>query len=275
MSTNRFKLKNVLIGLGMAVSASAWATPLSSIGITGGYIVWDGAGVTLSGTPVADPDPTAPLGLNKAIAALGGNAGAPGGNVELSKFGGPLTTLTGIAEGRTYALSSLVLTDWTANGGALAKRYIGDAAAAAGLSLTTTQLSDAFTSFFTPNAAIGNRSPWQLVSDPNVSYIDVIGNVLTVGLAGLYNADAILSAISGLIINTNEQVSEVVKLTVNGSDPIYLYGFSATPSGVIASDGQSFTGNYQVAFVPEPAELALFGIALGGLFLSRRRMSRT
>lgn len=254
-------VKTALIALGLTASFSAYAAPMTLTGISGNYTVWDGSPVLV---PVAS-------NLANATTALGGNAAAPGGNVELSKFGGPLTVMSGIRGGHTVTLSSLQLTDWNANGNALATRYIQDASMAAfGFQLNGAQLSNALTSFFTLdlNPGAGVVNPWQMVSDPNISYVDISDNILAIGLAGLLDASPFLSGISGIQLPPGEQASEVVKVTFDGSDPMYLYGFKATPSGVSANG--AFTGNYEVQ-VPEPTGLALVGIGLLGLIAGRRR----
>lgn len=262
------KTKATVAALAMATSFGASAVPMTLTDITGDYKVW-------AGSPVLDyTDYTSPSipGLAAAATALGGNAAAPDGNVELSKFGGPVTVLSGTGNGHTVTLSSLVSGDWTANSNALAIRYIQDAATAAfGSMLTPAQLAVALGKFFTLSVDAAGHKPWQLVSDPNISYVDITGNTLSLGLAGLLNASPFLSAISGIPLAPGKQASEVVKMSFDGSDPIYLYGFVATESHVHAKDGVSYSGNYNVTFVPEPAGLALFGLGLVGLLLTRRR----
>lgn len=271
MSAFGFKMKTLAASVIMAASVGASAAALTGATITGNYIVWaEGAGGLLS--PVA-----APTAADIAT-ALGGSAAAPGGNVELSKFGGPVTTLSGIANGHNVALSSLTYADWTSNSNALAIRYIQDAAVSAfGTQLNAANLNTALTNFLNvdvdPSASV--RYLWQLVSDPKISYVDVTGNTLSVGLAGLYDATAFLNTLSAgtsaPVLTGLHQVSEVVKVNFDGSDPGYLYGFRATRSGVFAADLVSFTGNYDVQRVPEPAGLALLGAGLLGLLATRRR----
>ena len=268
MITVTSKTKATVAALAMAASFGASATPITLTSITGNYIVWD-VNSTLDPT-LKTLYPTPNAGLGAAAIALGGNPATPGGNVELSKFGGPFTVLSGTADGHTVTFSSLVLTDWTANSNSLAISYIQDAATAAfGSMLTPAQLAVALGKFF--NLSIGSYKPWQLVSDPNISYVDITGDTLSFGLAGLLDASPFLSAISGIPLAPGKQASEVVKVSFDGADPTYHYGFHATASGVHAADGVSYSGNYPDPFVPEPAGLALFGLGLLGLLLTRRR----
>lgn len=263
MKKIRLSSKIALMALGM-VAANAWATPLTVTGIAGNYIVWDGSTTTLLPTPNA--------GLSAVTAALGGNAVAPGGNVELSKFGGPVTILAGTGSGHTFTLSSLTLADWTANGNALATRYIqGAATAAFGFQLTAPQLTFALNRFFTldidPGVTVLN--PWQSVSDPNISYVDINGTTVSIGLAGLLDASPFLTSISGIPLAPGKQASEVVKLSVDGADPTYLFGFAGTPSGIA---NPVFTANFEIKNVPEPGTLALLGLGIAGMLARRRRL---
>jgi hypothetical protein len=275
MNVLRSKTKIAVAVLALAASAGASAAPIamSVSSITGGYLLWNdvGGGLLLPTAKVGTGVPSA--GDAAALAsALAGNAAAPGGNVELSKFGGPITTLNGTFGGKNIRLESLELADWKNPDGsatALTKRYIEGAATEAGLSLTPAQYAAAVTAFFTPTATLGGRAPWQLVSDPNVSYAELDGHTAHIGLAGFLDASPILTALFGVALPPGLQVSEVVEVTF-GSAHDYLFSFFATPSGVHARDGSSYTGNYDVT-IPEPESLALFGIGLVGLFLGRRR----
>jgi hypothetical protein len=196
------------------------------------------------------------------------------GNVELNKFasngvpgGAPVevTQLNGNFAGVPVTLSSLVLSDWTNNGNALAEAYISGAAGSVGVALTPGDLSTLVTNFLT--GSVGGIEPWRYVSDPNVSSVSLVDGVVQVALDGFYNATPILNALFPGVANLPafSQVSEVAKISYGGSDS-YFYSFHAKQTGYQTRDG-SYSGSY---VVPTPDTLWLMGIGLAALAAGRR-----
>jgi len=119
------------------------------------------------------------------------------------------------------------------------------------------------------------------LSDPNISYVDLTGSDIEVGLAGFLDAkprvvDLLTSATgqsSSFLSNfvpDDLQLSEVVII-----DGEAYYEFSASPSGVIFNDGVgSYSGTYEItvsAHAPEPSSALLLALGACGLLGKRRR----
>lgn len=259
----------VALALGAASSAAyADIYTLDDAATAGLVTKWaEGPVGTLSVNPAASLD-----------SLLAGDAAAPGGNVELSKFAGPVSTLTGTLNGHAITLSSLTKADWFTGNSfttytTLTEQYISAAYLAAfGAPISAADLNAAIQGFYNPSLVLGGLSPFQFVSDPNVSYVYQDGGELKIGLGGLFDATNFLRLLSPLA-PAGSQASEVVKLTYGGVTS-YLYTFDATASGVSANDQfRSYSGNYEVttSAVPLPGTLALFGLGVAGLAALRRR----
>ncbi|MDA0269274.1 MAG: NF038130 family PEP-CTERM protein [Cyanobacteria bacterium] len=208
---------------------------------------------------------------------LDGNAGAPGGNVELNNGAAsadlfaPANTLTGnLDSGRVVTFSSLTNDDWFGSGN-LAATWFADALDTYGATIRAR--AAAVFGMPVPDAAIFNAfniaGGFARLSDPNIAYVGEV----TFGLAAHSDAGNVNSLLAGLF------ASEVVKVTLNGVTN-YYYSFAApTASGQTSLDGtKSHEGNYEFFIedpqenesVPEPATL-LGLMAVGGVFAASKR----
>jgi hypothetical protein len=81
---------------------------------------------------------------------------------------------------------------------ALTTQYIQGAATSIGAGIfTTAQMDASLLAFYAPTATLGGLAPWQLVSDPNISYVDSDGHTFHIGLAGFLDATNLLKAFFG------------------------------------------------------------------------------
>jgi hypothetical protein len=259
MSKN-FSMKLIPAAFVAMYSCGAMAVPLASPAVSGTTTIYLETSPGLVTVVANNPANLA--------AALSGP-----GNVQLGRFGAQQGALSGTLAGNPVTLSSLSQLDWTANGNALAMAYISGAATSIGAILTPVQMAQAVNVFLTtdinPGAAI--TYSWMLLSDPNVSDVNLVDGDVVVGLDGLLDAEPFLDAIFlplGADAPDGSQASEVVKVSYMGKTE-YLFGFEAVPTGYDAGDpNKSYSGRF---VVPEPSAMWLLGIGLIGLLASRRR----
>lgn len=129
-----------------------------------------------------------------------------------------------------------------------------------------------------------NKGGFQRAVDPNIAFVNKIGNNVEYGLAGhanlLFYAPQAVQAIlaqKGVTV----QGSELIKLSYSGQDRI-SYSFGCTPSNVASKDG-SFNCTYagDPAIVPPPTEkvpepsviLGLLGVS--GMFVATRKLKKS
>jgi hypothetical protein len=292
-------LKKLLISTSVLVGLGAiYPTPSLAGSITGETIGGNAPYLTYS----SGGGHTFTVANNQANvqAALDGNSISPGGNVELfsnseassliSLFGflnyNQNTTLSGKIDGQDITLSSLMATDWFGQSAVNSvKAGIASASAIANQAEKAIAFSQAIAPLYNSanlatqwfSSALSNyglassqqifnlfllAGGFQRFSDPNISYVNQDGGKIKIGLAGHYDAAALLGipSIPGLPL----QASEVVKVIYGGKTE-YKYGFKATNSGLTASDdGVSHNGNYEVSVEAVPEPTTMIGLILGG-----------
>ncbi|MCL6752873.1 NF038130 family PEP-CTERM protein [Nostoc sp. CCCryo 231-06] len=284
----KMTFQKLLIGASMAIGAIVATVPAQAGTLTGATI----GGTAASDYLVYDSNATNTFTVantsENVQKILSGNAASPTGNVELAASSEQAgfdftknTSLTGTIGGKTLTLSSLTSDDLFG---------VGQKTTTYGSSnLANTWFNDVvntYSSLF-PTSTLGKKTVFdtflktggfQRFSDPNISYVnqDDTSGLISIGLAGHFNAAPLL----GLSSSLNVQASEIVKYTYDGKTD-YLYSFKATNSGLLEkSDGISHSGNYEVtikgvpsAAVPEPSViLGLLGVA--GVFATQRKLKK-
>ncbi len=187
-----------------------------------------------------------------------------------------VTSISGTVAGKTLTLSSLTAYDWfgqdldTSYGDNLASDWVDAFFAATGQ-----EGAEGGTKEYAYNLFL-EGSFFQRASDANISYVDVVGSDINVGLAGHYDLKEAYSHLGFAdLIPDGFQASEVVKYEYDGIID-YAFGFEATKSGLIeASDGKSHDGNYEVLIAvstPEPSSMLAL-MAVGGVLLATKKKS--
>ena len=190
-----------------------------------------------------------------------------------------VTSISGTVGGKNLTLSSLTAYDWfgssldTSYGASnLANTWFDaflDAAGQENAGFATRKF--AFNSFL-------EMSGFQRTSDANISYVDVVGSDINIGLAGHFDLKEAYSSnpqFAGIValLPDGFQASEVVKYEYDGIID-YAFGFTATDSGLIAGDdGKSHNGNYEIKVsTPEPSSMLAL-MAVGGVLLTTKKKS--
>ena len=300
---------SVLAGMGALFSSPALAVTFS---VSGDNLYYDSNGTNtfLGGTNVNSVD-------------LTGNSFDPGNNLELggntnnnntANFFSP-TTMTGTIGGNSITFSSLTADDWFGTGnisssyGAndFANQWFNAALDAYNFDGLLTQANRA--SFFTGTTFEAEATKtrlfntflagngFQRASDPNISYVNLEGDQVNIGLAGHYslNNEILgflgnngLGNFTGLVsrIMPEVQLSEVVKINYAGEEGLYS-NFGASRSGQFElGDGRSHNGNYEISIAaapsgpsnavgtPEPATI-LGSLTAVGLMAGARRKKKS
>ncbi|MGB7520522.1 MAG: NF038130 family PEP-CTERM protein [Spirulinaceae cyanobacterium] len=306
----------ILLGASVVAGITATIFPASaaSIKIIGtDYLVYEAIDTDLDGIPDKtrlnnDADIEEVV---KGTCTIEGGAikvcanGSPGGNIELfadsekAEFKDPETfknveptsIVKTFDDGTEVKLSSLTGKDWfetpdgviemscqkdnligrwfndalNSNGGVLQGRIVA-------LGVSTQEACQQFITLGGP----------QRLSDPNVSYVNKVGNNIIVGLAGHFDAGNAFEA--GTLpsqLFAGIQLSELIKAEFGKTE--VLYSFNAFESGLVEEgDNKSQTGEYEVdptiatttvEKVPEPSSmLGLF--ALGGLLFATGKQKK-
>ena len=262
---------SVVAGMSAVFGAPAMAATFSPIGTD--LILREQVG---TGFEVTDD-------LSQLNSILQGDSSNPGGNVEFGSSdtgGNPLAGVQNIqGTARFTNVTEDIYNDvtWQQTVGS---QWFSDAWAQTSLA----------GSAFLRNFAYGmfkSNGGFELISDPNISYINAVGDDIAVGLAGHFNlADRfrdVNSTLAGFLEGV--QMSEIFAYEIDGA---IGYGWSdfATATGLADNDAAgSFSGNYEVtleefggilseppAATPEPSTL-LGLMAIGGLVAATKRKS--
>ena len=310
----RSQIKILLGALAIAGIASTTTSPAfaASIKILGtDYLLYEAIDTNNDGIPDktrlnnnADPEEV----VKGTCTIEGGNIevcadGSPGGNIELfassekpefldlDAFDSvePTSIVKTFDDGTTVKLSSLTGRDWfetpdgviarTCAADNLMGRWFNDALNSNGgilrgrIATRGLSVEDACQLF------IAQGGP-QRLSDPNVSYVNKVGDNIIIGLAGYFDAgNAFEERTVPRELFAGVQLSELIKAEFGKTE--VLYSFDAKASGLVEEgDDRSHVGEYELdpkiastEKVPEPS--AMVGLlALGGLLFTTGKRSR-
>ncbi len=220
---------------------------------------------------------------------LEGNSSAPGGNIELGILDDGTNPIVKLSlqnnDGATATLRNMTDSDWDVeqiNGKTVGENWFSGVWAQTN---NDDQEELNVYNLFKSSGGFG------MIGDPNISYINEIGEDIKVGLAGHYNlADRFRTnpKLAALVVQLEGvQASEVFAYDIDGVTG-YGWSYEATKSGLTAADDSfSHNGNYEVtieglagdylseppADAPEPSTV-LGLMAIGGLVAATKRKSQ-
>jgi hypothetical protein len=200
--------------------------------------------------------------------------------------GGAATTLTGDFGGPDQIkLYSVTKADWEANDYRLVKDYVIDSADSVGIALTDANLDAdcdpgapvvACKQVFVavPIPALGGSIAFR-ISDPNISFVNLNGGNLEIGLSAALDSTAFLQPLldifaPGVTLTPPNVASEVVIYEWQGQRQAF-YGFDCVDSRQDAGDGPIHATNSYSCTVPEPGTVALLALGLVGAGWAPRR----
>ncbi|MEM1171374.1 MAG: NF038130 family PEP-CTERM protein [Cyanobacteria bacterium P01_H01_bin.35] len=231
--------------------------------------------------------------LTKLNSILGGDSSNPGGNVELGSSDTGGNPLAGVQaenlQGATATFTNVtedIYNDFTWQQ-TVGKAWFSDAW---GQAVEKNSGANFLVSAANEALAYGifvGQGGLNMITDPNISYINEVGDDIVVGLAGHFNlADRFRFNPFLAVALEGVQMSEIFAYDIDGVTG-YGWSDSATATGLADDDeAGSYSGNYEVvleglaggylseppAATPEPSTL-LGLMAIGGLVTATKRKS--